>query len=190
MWCPPWKTAWGRRKANHQKNWRSPDQWQMSSLCMEQDPSEGGGQDTSAMRDLAKVREAHWRALATTAALEEKIERLNWSITRGWPDACAHSQSCDCQREKVPGTKQEMLQGFARGQPCPFPWAQPSLVGPRNLGGWRGWTALFWNLTWGCHQSWNQMLTTAFSRSQPTVQGKKAEMIPPQNPQQRNMRDQ
>ena len=54
---------------------------------------------TSAERDLTEVREAHWRALATAAALEEKIERLSQSITRGWPDACTHSRSHDhCRR--------------------------------------------------------------------------------------------
>ena len=54
-----------------------------------------GRRDTSAKRDLAKVREAHQRALAAAATLEEKIERLSWSITRGWPDVCAHSWSQD-----------------------------------------------------------------------------------------------
>ena len=38
-----------------------------------------------------KVREAHQRALATTIALEEKIERLSQSITRDWSDAHAPS---------------------------------------------------------------------------------------------------
>ena len=33
-----------------------------------------GRRDTSAERDLTKVREAHWRVLATAAALEEEIE--------------------------------------------------------------------------------------------------------------------
>ena len=41
------------------------------------------GSSTSTERDLTKVREAHQRALATAAALEEKIERLSQSITRG-----------------------------------------------------------------------------------------------------------
>ena len=41
------------------------------------------GQGTLAKEELAKVREAHQRALATIIALEEKIERLSWSITRG-----------------------------------------------------------------------------------------------------------
>ena len=40
-----------------------------------------GRRDTSAERDLAKAREAHWRALATVATLEEEIEWLSQSIT-------------------------------------------------------------------------------------------------------------
>ena len=60
---------------------------------------QGTRRGTSAERDLTKVREAHWRALATMTALEEKIERLSKSITRGWLDACTHSQSGDhCRR--------------------------------------------------------------------------------------------
>ena len=55
---------------------------------------------TSAERDLTEAREVHWRALATVAALEEKIERLSWSVTRGPPEAHAHSQSCDCRRRR------------------------------------------------------------------------------------------
>ena len=42
MWCPPWKTTWGGRKANHQKNHRRPD-WQMSGLCGARPPEGGGG---------------------------------------------------------------------------------------------------------------------------------------------------
>ena len=53
---------------------------------------------TSIERDLTKVREAHWRALATAAALEEKIEWLNWSTTWGWSDICGHSRGQDCHR--------------------------------------------------------------------------------------------
>ena len=53
---------------------------------------------TSAERNLAEVREAHQRALATVATLEEKIERLSWSITRGQADACTHFWSHDHSR--------------------------------------------------------------------------------------------
>ena len=46
---------------------------------------------TSTKRDLAKVREAHQRVLAAVATLEERIERLSHSITRGWLDTHTHS---------------------------------------------------------------------------------------------------
>ena len=55
-----------------------------------------GRRGTSAERDLAEAREAHQRALATMAALEEKRERLSQSVANGQPDVCAHSQSHDC----------------------------------------------------------------------------------------------
>ena len=42
----------------------------------------------------------------TTIALEEKIERLNWSITRDHPDTHAHSQSCDQWRRRSQGQSQ------------------------------------------------------------------------------------
>ena len=42
-----------------------------------------GRRDTSAERGLAEVREAHWKALATMATLEEEIEWLSWSVTPG-----------------------------------------------------------------------------------------------------------
>ena len=46
-------------------------------------------------RGLIKVREAHQRVLATAATLEEEIEWLSRSITRGQSGACAHSRSQD-----------------------------------------------------------------------------------------------
>ena len=42
-----------------------------------------GRRDTSMERAFAKAREAHQRALATTANMEEEIEWLSQSITRG-----------------------------------------------------------------------------------------------------------
>ena len=60
---------------------------------MQSQTAQGWGQGILAEDELAEVREAHQRALATTVALEEKTERLNQSITRGWLDAHTHSQS-------------------------------------------------------------------------------------------------
>ena len=59
---------------------------------------ERGG--TLAKTQLAEVREAHWRALATTITLEEKIEQLSQSLTRDYPDAHAPSQSWDQWRRR------------------------------------------------------------------------------------------
>ena len=56
--------------------------------------------DTSTKRDLAEAREAHQRALAAMAALEERIELLSWSITRDLPGAHAQSWSCNHQRRR------------------------------------------------------------------------------------------
>ena len=65
--------------------------------------SRRGRRDTSTERDLAEAREAHWKALATVAALKEEIERLSWSLTWGWLDICAHSWSWECQRRRSQG---------------------------------------------------------------------------------------
>ena len=58
---------------------------------------------TSTERDLTEMSEAHQRALATAATLEEKIERLSWSVTRGWLDACIHFWSHDHCRRRSQG---------------------------------------------------------------------------------------
>ena len=67
-----------------------------------------GRRDTSAERDLAEVREAHQRALATMATLEKKIERLSWSITQGWlmsmPTLGVMSAEEEDPRDKTGGT--------------------------------------------------------------------------------------
>ena len=59
--------------------------------------------DTSAERDLTKVGEAHWKALATMAALEEGIESLSQSLTQGQLDICANSRSWDHQKRRSEG---------------------------------------------------------------------------------------
>ena len=98
---------------------------------------------------------------------------------------------CELQllKEKVPGVVQEVLQR----EPCwktalsiPLSTALPG--GAQEPGRMKGLNCLFWNSTWGHHQSWDQMLTT-FSRSWPAAQGEIVKAIPPQNPQWRNMKD-
>ena len=73
-----------------QKEDELPGAVQATHLMQNRTPQgERGG--ISAKVQLAKVREAHQKALATTVALEEKIEWLNWSITRDCPGAHAPS---------------------------------------------------------------------------------------------------
>ena len=76
---------------NHYKGWRNLV-WLMSSLLGSKIPRRGR-RDTSAERDLIKAREAHKKTLASADTLEEEIEQLSWSITQGWLEVCAHSQS-------------------------------------------------------------------------------------------------
>ena len=46
-----------------------------------------GRRDASMERSINKAREAHWRALAMVAALEEEIEQLSCPISRGQLEA-------------------------------------------------------------------------------------------------------
>ena len=47
-------------------------------------------------RSLAKVREAHQKALVMAAALEEEIEQLTHPLIRSQSEVWAHSKSRDC----------------------------------------------------------------------------------------------
>ena len=58
----------------------------------------GEGRDASVDRSLTEAREAHQKALAMAATLEEEIEWLSCPLTRSWSEAWAHSQSRDCHR--------------------------------------------------------------------------------------------
>ena len=61
--------------------------------CLSQDrASQRMRWDTSAKRELAEAREAHWLVQAAAAALEEKIERLSQSTTRSRADSHVPSQ--------------------------------------------------------------------------------------------------
>ena len=89
-----------------------------------------GRRDTSTERDLTKVREAHWRALATMATLEEKIESLSWSINWGQPDVHAHSRSHDCQRRRSQGQNRRCCRVWVEESPGPFFEYSPPQWGP------------------------------------------------------------
>ena len=119
--------------------------------------------DTSTERDLTKGREAHQRALATAATLEERIERLSQSVTRGQPDACTQSWGCNCQRRRSQGWNRRHCRALPEDSPVHSPEHSPP-QGAQEPGRTKGLDCLSWNLTWGCHQSWDQM-SIAFSRS-------------------------
>ena len=86
-----------------------------------------GRRDTSVERGLAEVMEAHQRALATAATLEEEIEKLSQSITRGWLEACAHSGRQDPCRRGSRGWKRRHCQVWLEESHAPYfiyhpPW--------------------------------------------------------------------
>ena len=86
--------------------------------------------DMSTERDLTEAREAHQRALAV--ALEERIERLSYSTTRGWQDAHAHSQSCNHQRRRSQGQNRRHHRALQEDSPVHSPMHSPHLWGPET----------------------------------------------------------
>ena len=89
-----------------------------------------GRRDISAERALAKAREAPQRALTTMATMEEEIEWLSQSITRGQSEAHAHSSSQDGWRWKSRGQKRRHHQVWLKECHAPYfkyhpPWRCP-----------------------------------------------------------------
>ena len=72
--------------------------WSNRHPASEEQNPRRGRRDTSTERSLTEVREAHWRAPAAAATLEEEIEQLSWPVTRGQLEAQAHSRSQDHHR--------------------------------------------------------------------------------------------
>ena len=64
----------------------------------------------SVERSLTKAREAHQKALAMAAALEEEIEWLSYPLVRSQLEAQAHSRSRDCCRGRSRGQKRRHCQ--------------------------------------------------------------------------------
>ena len=91
-----------------------------------------GNRDTPAERRLAQMREAHQRALANVATLEEEIERLSQPITRGWSEACAHSRSWDCHRQRSRGWKRRCHQVQLEESHAPYFEYHPPWRGPES----------------------------------------------------------
>ena len=128
MWCPPWKTAWGGKGASHQGDWESPKPADVQPPWGK--TPRRRRRDASAERDLAEVREAHWRALAAVATLEESIERLSWSITRGQLDAHAHSWSSHCCRRRSHGWSRRHCRALLEDSSVSSPTHSPPQWGP------------------------------------------------------------
>ena len=80
---------------------------------------------TLAKNKLAKVREAHQRALATTITLQEKIERLSQSIIRGQPDTHTHSWSHDWWRRRSWGQSRRHCWALLEDRPTHSPMHSP-----------------------------------------------------------------
>ena len=91
-----------------------------------------GRRGTSTERDLAKVREAHWRAPLTVAALEDKIEGLRQSVTQSQPDVHANSRSYDHQRRRSQGQSRRCCRVSLEERPAPFFEYSPPWWGPES----------------------------------------------------------
>ena len=107
-WCLPLKTARGRNKGKHHKWQQGPSQ--LMSDLQGAEPLRGGRRGASVKGSLTKVREAHQKALATAAALEEKIEQLSCPHVRSWPEVQAYSRSRDCHRHRSRGQRRKHCQ--------------------------------------------------------------------------------
>ena len=122
MWCPLWKTAWSRKRISCRGVG--------GSGIADTNPTwnrtlQGGRQGTSAEIVLAEARKAHQRALATTIMLEEKIERLSWSITRDCPDTHAYSWNHNQWRRRSQGQRQRHHKALPESSPTHSPTHNP-----------------------------------------------------------------
>ena len=119
------------------------------------------GRDTSTERGLAKVREAHWRALATTAALEEEIEQLSWSVTR------ANQRPMPTPEAGI-ATDGNLGDGTGGTTWCVWRRAMPltsNITLPGGVQHLKKMKRLSWISTWKLCQSWDQR-SSASSRGQ------------------------
>ena len=82
--------------------------------------------ETSVERSLANVKEAHQKALATRAALEEEIEWLSCPLTWSWPEVQMHSKSRDHQVHGSRRQKQMCHQVLPENCPAPYFKYHPS----------------------------------------------------------------
>ena len=85
-----------------------------------------GRREASVERSLANVREAHQKALAMVAALEEEIEWLSHPLTRSQPEVQMLSKSRDCQVHGSRGWKWRCHQVWPENCPASYFKYHPS----------------------------------------------------------------
>ena len=91
-----------------------------------------GRRDVSMERSLTEMREAHQKALATAATLEEEIEWLSCPLTRSWSEVQAHSQSRNCHRCRSRGQKRRHCQVQLEDCCAPYFKYHPSWRGSKS----------------------------------------------------------
>ena len=133
-WCPPWKTTWGGKRANHYEVWRILVQ-QMSSLpgTNPQEGEEGHfHQERPSWGEGNPSESPSYHSCLGEDGEAEPVHHL-----RPAGCLCPLSKSW-LPKKKILGMKQEVLQGLAREEPSP--------VGSRIWGGQRGQTTSpgFW----------------------------------------------
>ena len=77
-------------------------------------------------RSLAEAREAHQKALAMVATLEEEIEQLSCPLIRSWLETQAPSRSRDCHRCRSRGWKRRHHQVWPEDCCAPYFGYHPS----------------------------------------------------------------
>ena len=93
-----------------------------------------GRRDAAVESSLTEVREAHRKALAMAAALEEEIEQLSCPLTRSQSEAQAHSQSRDHCRCRSRGQKRRCCQVWLEDCWAPYIKYHPSQRGSESKG--------------------------------------------------------
>ena len=79
-----------------------------------------GKRETSIEKSLAPIREAHWKALAVTAAFKGEIERLSHPLPSSWPEVRARLKSRDCQTHGATESKRRHHQVHFTNSPTPY----------------------------------------------------------------------
>ena len=127
-----------------------------------------GRREDSVERSLAKVREAHQKALAMAAALEEEIEWLSCPLIRSQPEVWACSKSRDCHVCRSRGQKRRHPQVWP--EDCCAPILNITPPEDTQSLGERQW--LLRILIWRNCQNWGQR-SPAFSEGQLRIQKRK-----------------